>query len=276
MPTQGSCRPWVSISTSLPSTVDGAHRVQDRAGRLDRETYDDVLPGRDAAENAAGVVRQEFDLAVAHPHLVAVLFAAEHHRPKPGADLDALDRIDRHKGAREIAVQLVVDRLAEPGRHAARDDLDNRAGRGAGLAHAFEIIGPADRGRRVGAPERVVLDRVPVPGGAVDRMRPDLHQGAADRHIAGPKPSSRPRRRRPARRSPAPRRGRRRDNRGCRISSSRCSRRDPAGTGRRCCGNRASAGRHCRSSAGPACRWSGPRTRRDRIFTSSGSRRCVV
>ena len=65
MPTQGSWRPLVLISTSLPCDIDGAHRRQDRAGRLDRKAHDDVLPGRDAAEDAAGVVRQKDDLAVA-------------------------------------------------------------------------------------------------------------------------------------------------------------------------------------------------------------------
>jgi len=109
--------------------IDRAHRLQDRTGRLDREAHDDVLPARDAAEDAAGIVRQEFDLAVAHPHLVAILFAGERHRREAGADLDSLDGVDRHQRAGEIAVELVVDRLAQPGGHAARYHLDDRAGR---------------------------------------------------------------------------------------------------------------------------------------------------
>ena len=60
-----------------------------------------------------------------------------------GADLDALDRVDRHQRPGEITVELVVDRLAEPGRDAARNDLDHRTSRRAGLAHAVEKIGPA-------------------------------------------------------------------------------------------------------------------------------------
>ena len=183
MPTQGSCRPWVSISTSLPSTSTVRIGCRIELVGLTAKRDDDVLAGRDAAENAAGIVRQKRDLAVLHAHLVAVLLAAQRGRGEPGADLDTLDRVDRHHRAGEIAVELVVDRLAEPGRNAARDDLDDRAGRRAGLAHAVEIIGPAQRRRGVRAPERVVLDRPPIPGGAVDRVRPDLHQRAADRHV---------------------------------------------------------------------------------------------
>ncbi len=64
--------------------IDRAHRGQDRAGRLDRKPRDDVLPGRDAAEDAAGVVRQKDDAAVGHAHLVGVLlaFAARRRRTR--------------------------------------------------------------------------------------------------------------------------------------------------------------------------------------------------
>ena len=106
----------------------------------------------------------------------------ERGRSEPGADLDTLDRVDRHQRPGEIAVELVVDRLAEPGRNAARDDLDDGAGRRAGLADAVEVIGPTQRHRGVRAPERVVFDRAPVPRAAIDRMRSDLHQRAADRY----------------------------------------------------------------------------------------------
>src|SRR5829696_2840319 len=161
--------------------VDRAHRLQDRAGRLDREARHDVLAARDAAEDAAGVVRQELDLAVLHAHLVAVLLAGQRDRAETGADLDPLDGVDRHHRAREIAVELVVDRLAEPSGDAARHHLDHGARRRTRFADGVEIVGPARRHGAVGAPERVVLDRRPVPRGAVDCVRPDLHQRAADR-----------------------------------------------------------------------------------------------
>ena len=47
------------------------------------------------------------------------------------ADLDALDRIDRHHRRGDVLVELAVDRRAEPGRNALGDDLDDRADRGA-------------------------------------------------------------------------------------------------------------------------------------------------
>src|SRR5262249_21991310 len=51
------------------------------------------------------------------------------------------------------------------------------------LAHAVEIFAPAPRRLRVGAPEGVLLDLLPAPGGAVDGMRSHLHQRAADDHL---------------------------------------------------------------------------------------------
>src|SRR3546814_4063455 len=72
-----------------------------------------------------------------------------------------------------------VDRLAEPRRHARGHHLDHRAGRGARLAHAVEIAFPG-RGRlRIGAPEGIPLDGVPVPVAALDAVRAHLHEGAA-------------------------------------------------------------------------------------------------
>ena len=43
---------------------------------------------------------------------------------------------------------------------------------------------PGLRGHRIGAEERVFVDLRPVPAIAVDAVRPDLHQGAADAHGA--------------------------------------------------------------------------------------------
>src|SRR5262245_63453701 len=69
LPPRSTLFPYTTLFRSL----------QDRTGRLDREADDDVLAGRDAAENAAGIVRQEADLAALHAHLVAVLFRSEEH-----------------------------------------------------------------------------------------------------------------------------------------------------------------------------------------------------
>src|SRR5262249_28296946 len=81
--------------------------------------------------------------------------------------------------AGQIAVELAVDGRAEPRRHALGDDLDDGADRRAGLAHAVEIVGVEFRLLGVRTEERILVDRVPVPAGAVDGMRPHLHEGAA-------------------------------------------------------------------------------------------------
>src|SRR3546814_6282949 len=79
-----------------------------------------------------------------------------------------------------------VDRLAEPRRHARSHHLDHRAGRGARLAHAVEVAFPG-RGRlRIGAPEGIPLDGVPVPVAALYSVRAHLHESAADADCRGP------------------------------------------------------------------------------------------
>src|ERR1700730_18458730 len=83
----------------IASDIDGAHRMQDRARRLDREAGDDVLTGRDAAENAPGIVRQKDDPAIIHPHLVSVFLAPQGGGGEPGPDLHTLNRGARHQGA---------------------------------------------------------------------------------------------------------------------------------------------------------------------------------
>src|ERR1700730_17828213 len=94
--------------------IDGAHRMQDRARRLDREAGDDVLAGRNAAENAPGVVRQKDDAAIIHPHLVGVLLALQRGGGEPRSDLDTLDRFDRHQTAGQEPIVLAVDRVPGP------------------------------------------------------------------------------------------------------------------------------------------------------------------
>ena len=82
--------------------VDSAPRRQDRRGRLDRKARDQRLSGRNAAQNAAGIVGQEDRLAVvAHAHLVAVFLAVEFGGAEARADFDALDGIDTISAARD-------------------------------------------------------------------------------------------------------------------------------------------------------------------------------
>src|SRR5262245_24487285 len=124
-----------------PVAVDGAARGEDRRGRLDGEARHDRLAGGDAAENAAGVIGQEARPAVvAHAHLVGVLLAGQERGSEAIADLDPFDRVDPHQGGGEIAVELAVDRGAEPRRDAFGHHLDHRAGRGPALAHVVEEL----------------------------------------------------------------------------------------------------------------------------------------
>src|SRR6185312_3433380 len=160
--------------------VDGLARSQDRAGRFHREARDDVLARRYPAEDAAGVVAEKFGFTVAHAHFVCILLARQCGRGKAVADLDAFHRIDAHHRRREIGVELAVERLTESSGHTACHDFDHRAGGRAALAHVIEIAFPGLRGLTVGRPERIVVDRVPVPARAVDLVGPDLDQRAAN------------------------------------------------------------------------------------------------
>ena len=101
MPTQGSWRPCVLTIDRRARLVDRAAVEPDRRRRLDRDRDDDVLPGRDAAEDAAGVVGQE----ALRRHLVGVLGARLRDAGEAGADLDALDRVDAHHRVREVGVE---------------------------------------------------------------------------------------------------------------------------------------------------------------------------
>jgi hypothetical protein len=51
------------------------------------------------------------------------------------ADLDALDRVDRHHRGGEVGVELAVDRRAEAWRARPRPHFDDRADAVAGFAH---------------------------------------------------------------------------------------------------------------------------------------------
>ena len=48
--------------------------------------------------------------------LVAVFLAGQRDGTEPGANLDPLDGVDRHQRAGQIAIELVIDWLAETGR----------------------------------------------------------------------------------------------------------------------------------------------------------------
>ena len=157
-------------------------RGQDRRRRLDGEARDDRLAGRNAAQNAAGVVGEEaWPAVVSGAHLVGVVLAGEFGGGEAVADLDALDRVDAHEGAGELRVELAVDRRAPAGRRALGDDLDHRADRRARPADGVEIVDEAPDRLGVRAEERISAHLVPAPVRPVDLELAELHERAADR-----------------------------------------------------------------------------------------------
>ena len=173
MPTQGSWRPLVEISVSCAEPVDGAPGGEDRRGRLHGEADDDRLAGRDAAQDAAGVVGQELrPPVVAHADLVGVVLAGQLRRRHAGPDLDALHGVDAHHGTGEVLVELAVDRRAPSGRRALGHDLDHRAHGGAGLAHLVQVARPR-------------LDDTGVRARRTDCCRPPPNSSATGRSCAG-------------------------------------------------------------------------------------------
>src|SRR5271166_2208014 len=160
---------------------DRAAGREDRGCRLDSETGDDRLPGRDAAENAARVVGEKSRPPVFAPaHLVRVPFAGEFCRSEAVADLDPLDGVDPHQRSGKFRIELAVDRRAPACRDALSDNLNDRADRGARLADIVEIVRKSRGGGGVRTEERVPADLVPIPARPVDPQFSDLHQRPAN------------------------------------------------------------------------------------------------
>src|SRR6185312_11230235 len=164
----------------LARLVQRTLRRQDRRGRLERHPRGHRRARGDAAEDAAGLVGEEPRLAVgADLHLVGVLLARQRRSREARPDLDPLGGVDRHQRASQLGVELAIDRRAPARRHAGSLHRDDRAGRRPRLAGGVEVLLPDLDHRRIGAPERVSPDLVPVPLGGVDRMRTDLRDAGA-------------------------------------------------------------------------------------------------
>ena len=113
-------------------------------------------------------------------HLVGIVLAPQRRRREAVADLDALDGVDRHQRRGEVGVELAVDRRAEARRHALGDDLDHGADRGAVLADAVEIVSKNAAALASGQKNGLLPTSSQSQLRAVDRVRPHLHQRAAD------------------------------------------------------------------------------------------------
>src|SRR5690606_12310439 len=157
---------------------DAATRNQHAGGRLQGDMGDDILTRRNAAENAAGVIRRE----TLRRQLIAMFAALLRDRREAGADLDTFDGVDTHQRVGNFGVKAIENRLAEAGLHAAGDDGDFRADRITFLAqffhvglHRFDLVS-------IGAEEGIGFDNVPINIAPVDFFyfdRAELRQIAA-------------------------------------------------------------------------------------------------
>ena len=163
-------------------TIDGMAGREDRTGRLHREARDDRLTGGNPAEDSARVVGAEFDLAIPHPHLIGVVLTGQGGGGEALADFDALHGVDRHQRAGQIGVELAVNRRAQTGRHPVRHQFDHRADGGSGLTDRGQHRFPFAGRHGIGAEERIVVHRVPVPARPVDFGGAHLHERAANAH----------------------------------------------------------------------------------------------
>ena len=137
---------------------------------------------------------------LAQPHGVGILLAGQFGRAEARADLDALDRIDRHHRRRQFGVQLAIERRAPAGGQARDLQRHHRPDRRAGLAHAVEIRLPVRDDRRRGREQGVVVDRVEIHRLRRYAVRPELDHSGADadplaEHLACHRPRRDPHRR---------------------------------------------------------------------------------
>src|SRR5262245_24931107 len=116
----------------VSAAVDGLLGLANGGGRLERDAEHDVLAVADAALYAAGTVADGAHAALLDGERIVVGDSGQRHTAEPAADLEAFRRWQRHDRARQVGLELVEHRLAEPGRHAATDALDDAAERIAG------------------------------------------------------------------------------------------------------------------------------------------------
>ena len=152
-------------------------RLHERRDRLHDRPDDDGLPVRHAALEPARVIRLPIDVRVLDVHLIVHRAARQVGIAEAGADLDALDRLDRHHGTGEARVEAAVplDVGAEADGHAARDDLE-RAAEGIArrhcladaLLHAHLRLRVAAVELRVGMADAHRVDMVGIDGDTAD------------------------------------------------------------------------------------------------------------
>ena len=128
--TQGSWRPPAARRAAWPSRSTVSCCAADGGGGLEGDAQHDALAVADAALDAAGAVGGGARPAVRAPARRRRCARCRSARAgEAAADLEALRRGQREQALREVGLELVEHRLAEPGRHAARHALDHAAER---------------------------------------------------------------------------------------------------------------------------------------------------
>ena len=126
-----------------------------------------ILPGGDAAEDTAGIVRRRKPVGVISSPCSLPLLA---DRGEAGADLDALDRVDRHHRGGDLGIELAGERGAQAHGDGAGDDLDPCTARIAVAAQAVEVLLERRDPAGVGDAERI--GRHVLPADEWHRYRP--------------------------------------------------------------------------------------------------------
>ena len=174
--------PWRRASTALPSrsTVCCAEAIVAVGLNATRTTIGSplLMPPCTPPERLVGGARPA---VAAGDERVVVLAAGQARAGEAAADLEALRRRQRQHRPGEVGLELVEDRLAEPGRHAARDALDDAAERVAVAARARRCAPPCARPR----PDRGSASASPRPSASVTVAGVDLRLDVV--HLAHPR-----------------------------------------------------------------------------------------
>src|SRR6266571_6931796 len=157
----------------LAFAVDRAARNADAGSGFERDADQDILPGRDAAERSARVIREK----ALRRQLVAVLRALLLNCCKTGADLDTFHGVDAHHRASDVRVEPAVDRLAPADRYRACHHVHACA---AGIARRTQLVHERfelRHDRRIRREKGVLVHAVPRL--ERDLVRPELGEVAA-------------------------------------------------------------------------------------------------
>lgn len=134
--------------------VDGTARRGDTAGGLDGDVDGNILAGADAAQNAAGVVRQE----AFGGKLVAVFAAALGDAAETCTDFHAFDGVNRHHGIGDVGIQPVEYGFAQADGYAAGFDGEFGTDGIQRFAYAVHIVFQFGNLALVGGEEGIVAD----------------------------------------------------------------------------------------------------------------------